>query len=332
MFILDNEVLLITESEVIKILTMEDTLESVEEAFSEKARGHVQMPPKTYVTFEKYCGDFRTMPSFLETLDIAGVKVVNAHPNNPRLYDKPTVMATIMLIDPRSGTLLSIMGGTHITAMRTGAASGLATKYLAGPSSRILGLIGTGAQSRTQLLAISKVINLNEVRAYDVSKEALSKFVKETEEEYNVKVTSCKSVDECVKNSDVICTLTPSTSPIVKKEWVHPGMHINAIGADASGKQELDPTILKTSKIIVDDLHQTLHCGEINVPISQGILREEDIYAELGEIIIGTKPGRLHSEEITVFDSTGISLQDISTAHKVFKKAKAEKIGKWITL
>jgi alanine dehydrogenase len=257
---------------------------------------------------------------------------VNAHPNNPSLYRKPTVMATIMLIDPQSGTPLSIMGGTHITAMRTGAAGGLATKYLAEPSSRTLGLIGTGAQSRTQLQAIHQAINLTEVRAYDVMGEALSKFVRETREQYEVKVTPCRSVDECLRTSDVICTLTPSTSPVVKKAWIHPGMHINAIGADAPGKQELDPMILKISKIIVDDLVQTLHCGEINVPVSQGILREEDIYAELGEIIIGAKPGRTHSEEITVFDSTGISLQDISTAHTVFKKAKTKKIGKWMAL
>lgn len=156
---LDSRILLINEQEVAKILTMDKTLDAVKEAFMEKGCRQVQMPSKVYITFKKFNGDFRVMPSFLENLDAAGVKIVNVHPNNPRLYGKPSIKATIVLIDPRSGAPLSIMGGTYITAMRTGAASGLATKYLARENSKILGLVGTGVQARTQLKAISKVIS-----------------------------------------------------------------------------------------------------------------------------------------------------------------------------
>ncbi|MFH0896639.1 MAG: alanine dehydrogenase [Candidatus Bathyarchaeota archaeon] len=328
----DSGILLINEREVAEILTMEETLDAVKEAFMAKGYGQVQMPSKVYVTFKKYNGDFRVMPSYLENSDAAGVKIVNVHPNNPRIYGKPSVMATIVLIDPRTGAPLAIMGGTYITAMRTGAAGGLATKYLAKENSKILGLVGTGVQARTQLQAISKVLSLEEVRVYDIIGDALNKFIEETKEKYEISVSRCRSVHECIKNADVVSVTTPTTSPIIKNEWIRSGTHINAIGADAPGKQALDPNILKNSKIIVDDLNQAIHSGEINVPFSQGMLREDDIYAELGEVIVGDKAGRVRDDEITVFVSTGLSLQDVSTAITVFRKAKAENMGNWITL
>ena len=311
---------------------MEETLDAVEEAFREKGYGRVQMPPKVYVSFKKYNGDFRVMPSYLEYFDIAGVKMVNVHPNNPQLHGKPTVMATIMLIDPKTGTPLSIMNGTSITAMRTGAASGLATKYLARTNSKMLALIGTGVQARTQLQAINAVLNLDEVKAYDVSKEALTRFIEEVKEKYEIKISPGENIEECVKCADVISVSTPTTYPIIKHAWVKNGTHINAIGADAPGKQELDPMILKNAKIVVDDLTQAVHSGEVNIPISQGFLKVEDIYAELGGIIIGDKPGRIHDDEITVFVSTGLSLQDISTATQIYKIAMEKGLGTWITL
>lgn len=323
---------MLNEREVAGILTMEETLDAVEDAFREKAFGRVQMPPKVYVTINKYNGDFRSMPSYFEKREIAGIKVVNVHVNNLKLYNKPTVMATIILIDPKSGAPISIMSGTYITAMRTGAAGGIATKYLASKNSTVLGLVGTGAQARTQLSAISKILNLKEIRAYDKSKESLNKFIKEVEKQYPIRVSLCKNIEECVKNSDVVSTLTPSASPIIKNGWINNGTHINAIGADAPGKQEVDPLILKKAKIIVDDLEQCIHSGEINIPLSNGILKKEDVYAELGEVIIGNKPGRVRDDEITIFDSTGLSIQDISTAARVFTKARVKKIGKWITI
>jgi alanine dehydrogenase len=326
-----NEILLLSEEDVINVLTIDDALEAVENAFREKGRGTIQMPPKIYVNFAKYEGDFRSMPSYFENLDIAGIKVVNAHPNNPRLYGKPTVMATIILLDPRNGVPLSIMSGAYLTAMRTGAAGGLATKYLARKNSKVLGLVGTGVQAKTQFQAINEVITLDEIRCYDITDETLKSCCREIEN-CGINVIPCKSIQECIELADVISTTTPVNSPIIKADWIRNGVHINAIGADAEGKQELDPEILKKAKIIVDDMNQALHSGEVNVPLSQGIIVEQDIYAELGEVVVGNKQGRLNDLEITIFDSTGLSLQDVSTAAKVFEKAKAKNVGKWITL
>jgi alanine dehydrogenase len=318
---------LISEADVQNCLTMDDVLQGVEDALREKGFNRVQMPPKTYIFFKKYHGDFRTMPSYLEGPDIAGVKVVNVHPNNPRTHHVPSVRATILLIDPKTGAIFAIMGGTTITAMRTGAISGLATQYLSQKEATSLALVGAGTQARTQLAAISKIRKLRSVRVYDTNDEATQGFIEETEGHYPFTITTAPSVEECVTGADIITTITPVTAPIIKDAWISPGTHINAIGADAPGKEELDPAILKRATIVVDDLHQAAHSGEINVPLTRGLITMKDIHGELSEIIIGKKRGRTAHDEITVFDSTGLSLLDVATAWIVYQRAQEKTLG-----
>ena len=325
-----DEVLLIREEEVKDLLSMQETIETVEETFRVKGPGKTQMPPKTYLTFDKYQGDLRVMPSYLETLDSAGVKVVNVHPHNPIRYGMPTITGLIILVNPKNGAVTSIMDGTYITGMRTGAAAAVATKYLARKNSKILGLVGAGVQARMQLLAISKVLKLEEVRVWSLPESTMDAFISEAEKIYDLKFHRSLGCEECVKEADVISTVTPSTAPIVKCAAIAPGTHINAMGADAPGKEELDPKILMKAKVVVDDLTQARHSGEINVPIKKRILRVKDIYGELSEIIIGRKEGRASEEEVTVFDSTGLSLLDVSTATLVYNKARAKGIGAWL--
>jgi alanine dehydrogenase len=329
---LDKVISLISEDDVKNTLTMDDALQAVEEALCEKGFNRVQMPPKTYIFFKKYEGDFRTMPSYLEGPDIAGVKVVNVHPNNPRTYHTPSIMATILLIDPKTGAVFAILGGTTITAMRTGAISGLATKYLARKESTTLAIVGAGTQARTQLSAISKILNLRTVRVYDKNDEAMKRFIEEAEERYPFTITSSNSVEDCVTDADVISTTTPVTAPIINDAWISPGTHINAIGADAPGKEELDPEILKRATIVVDDLEQAAHSGEINVPLSTGMITMKDIQGELCEIVVGKKTGRTSKEEITVFDSTGLSVLDVATAWMVYTRVQEKKLGSSIFL
>lgn len=325
-------VLLIRDSEARSLLNMNVVLELVEKAFREKALGRVQMPPKTYLYYKKYDGDLRTMPSYLETLDISAVKVVNVHPNN-KDHGLPSIMATILLIDPKTGGIVSIMDGTWITAMRTGAASGIATKYLARKDSKSLGLVGLGVQAITQLMAITKVIHIEEVRVFDISLKAKDKFVQKIEKEYRgIKVITAKNVKDAILNVDIAVTTTPAKAPIVKNEYISPGTHINAVGADAPGKEELDPLIIKRSKVVVDDIEQACHSGEINIPLRKGIIKSEDIYAELGEIIVKKKLGRENNGEVTVFDTTGLAILDAITADFVYKKAVQNNCGENIEL
>lgn len=329
---MSGEILLISDEQVKKLLSMEDTIATVEDTFMAKGLGKTQMPPKTYLTFERYDGDVRVMPSYLESLDSAGVKVVNVHPKNPAKYGIPTVMAVIILVDPKNGAVIAIMDGTYITAMRTGAAAAVATKYMARKGSKTLGLVGAGVQARWQLLAISKILKLEEVRVWSLPESSIDAFIRDEEKLYDFKLYPCRSCEECVSGVDVISATTPSTVPVIDRKWVLPGTHINAMGADAPGKEELDPKILLESRIVVDDLTQAIHSGEINVPISKGIINERNIYGELSEIVNGKKTGRESDEEITVFDSTGLSLLDVSTATQVYNRAKKNNVGTLIRL
>lgn len=319
------KVLLLSRAEVEELISMRETIEAVEEAFRAKGLGKAQMPPKSYIFFNRYEGDFRVMPAYLEDTEAAGVKIVNVHPQNPRKHGIPTVMATIVLLDPRTGAPLAIMDGTTITNVRTGAGGAVAAKYLARKDSRVVAMIGAGVQARFQLLALNEIFKIEEVKISNRTEKNAKRYVSEMEKRFdtNMKITDTK---EAVRDADIIVTTTPVKSPLVMNEWIPEGVHINAIGADAPGKQELDPKILKRAKIIVDDWEQAFHSGEINVPLLKGMLTHDEIYAELGEIISGEKPGRTSPDEITVFDSTGLAVQDIATDWVVYKKAK--KMGK----
>lgn len=326
-------VLFLNSSDVQGLVSMGDAIKVVEEAFREKGLGRVQMPPKTYVFLPKHEGDFRVMPAYLEEMDVAGVKIVNVHPKNPVLHGLRTVMAVVELLDPRTGAPLCIMDGTWLTSLRTGAAGGVAARLLARRDSRNVAIVGAGAQARMQLMALHLVLeSIVSVKVFDIVRENSLRFAEEMSNRLGLKVDVASSVEEAVKKADVIVTVTPSRKPIVMNEWVGDGVHINAIGADAPGKQELDPRILKRAKVVVDDLEQASHSGEVNVPISRGQLSIDDIYAELGDIVTGKKPGRESADEITVFDSTGLAIHDIAVAWVVYKRALERNVGMWLTL
>ena len=325
--------LLLTDNEVKDLLQISEVINSVEIAFREKGLNRIQMPAKIYLNFNKEQGDLRSMPAFLDKLEISAVKIVNVHPNNPSRYKIPTVMATIILIDPKTGFPLSIMGGTTITNMRTGAAGAIAVKYLAKENCKRIGFIGAGIQARTQLLAILSLIDTIEgIKVWSRTKESMLAFINEAKKKYVKKYRffSAQSIKEATSEVDLIITTTPSMIPLVKKSMLSPGVHINCIGADASGKQELDPKILTKAKIVVDDWNQAAHSGEINVPLHSGLIDRSNVYCELGEIVAGLKPGRTNNSEITVFVSTGLAIQDAVTAQLVFEKAKGKKIGELI--
>jgi len=325
--------LLLTEKDIHQLLSIDEVIEVVELAFKEKGLGQVQMPAKSYLFYTKYHGDLRIMPSYFEGSDISAVKIVNVHPKNPVKHNLPTVMATIILVDPKSGAPLAIMGGSWITAMRTGAAGGVAVKYLARTGSKVIGIVGAGVQARTQLMALKGVLKrIEEVRVTDIVKVATEKYSKEMNEKLGVNVRAVNNVKEAVKGADIVVTVTPSRSPIVKSTWIGPGAHINAIGADALGKEELDPELLKRAKIVIDDWKQASHSGEINVPLAKGMITRENIWGEIGEVVAGLKPGRTSSDEITIFDSTGLAIQDAVTAELAYKKALAKGVGLHIDL
>lgn len=327
------ETLILGDGEVRALINIEEAIKVIEEAFKEKNLGKIQQPLKSYLFYEKYNGDHRFMPAYLEKLNISGIKIVNTHPENRKKYGLPTVAGIIVLTCPETGAILAIMEATWITLIKTAAASAVATKYLARKDAETLGLVGAGLQALVHLEALNHVINLNKVKIWSRKKETINKFIEYVVERYpNIEFTAVETVKEAVENNDVIATLTPSRHPLVKEEWVKPGTHINAIGADAPGKQELDSSILKKAKIVVDDLEHSSYSGEINVPLTQGLISKEDVYGEIGEIILGEKLGRISLDEVTVFVSTGIAVQDIAVAETVYRKALTQGFGLKVNL
>jgi alanine dehydrogenase len=304
--------LILDKKTVSALLDMKTTIKAVEQAFCDWTEGKGTMPSKSYLSLEK--GDFRAMPAALP--GAAGVKWVNVHPQNPS-RGLPTVMAVLIYSDPDTGYPLAIMDATDITAFRTGATAAIAARNLARPDSHILGIIGAGRQSYTQITAHAELFNIDLVRVYDVNPAPVERLI-----EHFPQFKIVRSPIEEVAASDIVCTLTPARKPVLKKAWLRPGTHINAIGADAAGKEELEPAVLKAAMVVVDDLKQAASSGEINVPISQGLYSPGEIYSTLGEVIAGKKAGRKDPQAITVFDSTGVAIEDIAIAKLVYEAAK----------
>jgi len=318
--------LVLTGEEVMQVLDMDLALAAAREAFRAYGEGRVNMPPKAYLTLA--LGDFRAMYGeiFLPEAHVCGLKWVNVHPGNP-LQGLPTVMAKVVLNDPDTGLEWADMDGTFITNYRTGAAGGVAAEVLSRPDAARLGVIGAGEQARTQIWAIMKVRPIQEIIICDCARARAQTLRDEMAAHYPVPVRLAPDSRETALAADILVTVTPSEAPLVMRDWVRPGTHINAIGADAKGKQELDPAILKAARVVVDDWAQASHSGEINVPLSKGDITPDQIYGSLGEVVAGKKPGRQTPEEITVFDSTGLVIQDLALGLAIFNRAQERGLG-----
>ena len=304
--------LLLNQKAIQGLLDMPEIIGVVEQAFRDWAEGKGSMPSKAYLVVDE--GDFRAMPAALP--GAAGIKWVNVHPRNPS-HGLPTIMAIIIYNDPQNGYPLAVMDAADITAYWTGATSAMASKYLARRDSHTLGIIGAGRQAYTQIQAHAHLFDLRLIKVFDISREATQKLHKSFPD-YPLKECSLEETAA----ADIVCTLTPSHVPFLKRKWILPGTHINAIGADAEGKEELEPAILKEAVVVVDDLRQASAAGEINVPVAKGLFAVDEVYGTLAEIIVGEKQGRKDKDAITVFDSTGVAIEDVAVAKLIYEKAK----------
>jgi alanine dehydrogenase len=305
-------------------------VDAVEAAFAAHARGETVMPAKSYVDLPRYDGDFRSMPAYLraDDWDAAGLKWVNSHPENQRRHGLPTVMATMLYADPETGFPLAVMDGTTLTTKRTGAAAAVATDRLAVRNATTLGLVGAGVQAGAQLDAILTVRPIETVIVADADPERARAFVEAVGDRIDARTGSIPEAAAC----DVVSTTTPVRDPIVDAGVVGDRTHVNAVGADAPGKHELDDDLLAAATIVVDDREQCTHSGEINVPYAAGRLTDADVHAALGEVVIGETSGRPDADGVTVFDSTGLAVQDVATARVVYERAVAAGAGAGIDL
>ncbi|KYH27121.1 alanine dehydrogenase [Halalkalicoccus paucihalophilus] len=313
------QTLLLNGDDVAENARLSELIPAIEDAFAAYERGDAQMPPKSYIDLPQYNGDFRSMPAYLDagSWDAAGIKWVNVHPDNPADHELPTVLGTMIYSDPETAVPLAIMDGTELTMQRTGAAAAVATDHLAVEDAGSMGIIGAGVQAYTQLEAIAEVRPIERVVISDLDEERVERFVSEFSDRFDVSGGSIEEAASC----DVLSTVTPVEEPIVSREAVGEYTHINAMGADAEGKHEIADEVLLDAKLVIDDHAQTTHSGEINVPYNAGVLGDEDIHAAIGEIVVGDEEGRTPEDGVTVFDSTGLAIQDVAAAHVVYEHA-----------
>jgi alanine dehydrogenase len=318
--------LILNKTEVASVLEMKDCIAVIEQAFVELSGGTAVLPLRIGITPPE--GLSLYMPAYLKKMEALACKVVTVYKNNPSKHNLPTTIGKVLLQDPATGDVICIMNGGYLTAVRTGAASGVATKYLARKDTeQVAGILGAGVQAKMQLWAVCEARNISRAFVYDISDEAADTFIAEMGLKLNLEIIKVKTAEEILR-TDIICTATSSSSPLFDGNKVQEGSHINAIGSHTPNARELDSAIVRRSKFIGDSREACFkEAGDIMIPVSAGEILESHFYAELGEIITGQKQGRMNDKEITLFKSNGLAIQDAATAKLVYEKAIAAGIG-----
>jgi ornithine cyclodeaminase/alanine dehydrogenase len=324
--------LILNRDDVISVLKMNDCMNAVEKAFAELANGTAVLPLRIGITPPD--GLSLYMPAYLKEMKALACKVVTVYKNNPSKHNLPTTIGKVLLQDPETGDVKCIMDGGYLTAVRTGAASGIATKYLARKDKgQVAGIFGAGVQAKMQLKAVVLARDIKYILVHDVIVESVDKFIKELSGQLNIEIKKAGSPIDILEQADIICTATSSATPIFDGVRIKEGTHINGIGSHTPGARELDSAIIKRSKFIGDSRAACFsEAGDIMIPLKNKEITEDHFYAELGEIITGKKPGRANEKEITLFKSNGLAIQDAATAKLVFDKAVEKGIGKEISI
>ncbi|MFW9959041.1 MAG: ornithine cyclodeaminase family protein [Candidatus Odinarchaeota archaeon] len=327
-----DDILLLSRSEVHECLSMKDAISAVRVAYSAYAKGRVQMPAVQHLDVHRFNGEVDIKSGFIEDFRLIGTKIASGFYDNVK-KGLPPGIAIIVLLELETSMPLAIMDGSHITAYRTGAAGAVAASVLARKNSTRVGILGAGTQGRMQLIALKELFDIQHAKVWDIEPDMARRYVEEMSTTLSIDIQAVDSPEKIVTDADILVTATPSRKALIQASAVHDGLHINAIGADGPGKQELDPYIMThASKIVVDSLSQCVQIGEIQHAISLGLIHKEDIHAEIGEILNGDKIGRENDDELTVFDATGLSAQDIAAAKMVLDRAREKGLGKQINL
>jgi alanine dehydrogenase len=312
--------LFLSDQDIEKHLTMKETIETVEQAFKEYAKGNVVLPTRSTIMIPKHNGSISFMPSYLTELEAQATKIISIYPDN-REKGLPTTVAWIVVNDPKTGMVQAFMDATYLTAMRTGAITGVAAKYLAPKDSKTVAIFGAGVQGRTQTWAACTVRDIEKVYVFDLYPEARKRFAEDMSEKLGIEVIPAVSGEEACRDADIVLTATTSPRPVLKREWLKEKVHVSAIGAFYPDWRELDTATVAESKLVIDDMEGIeLEAGDILIPIEEGTITWDHVHAELKELVSGEKVGRTSEDTVTVFKSVGIAIQDSSVANLVLKK------------
>jgi ornithine cyclodeaminase len=327
-----DKVLIANQREVTQLLPMAECIDVMTETLQALAAGQALLPLRTMMVLPDGENLMGLMPSYLANIQSLGVKVISAFPCNfGSEYD--THQGVVILFDAQYGVLRAILDGTSITAIRTAAVSGVATRLLAREDAGDLTLIGAGTQAHTHLEAMKCIRKLRRVRVYSLPLDGAYAFAERESKRHGIRVEVKETAREAVEGADIICTTTTARDPVLKGEWVAPGAHINAVGAYSPSTRELDSQAVAQARLYVDRKESTLHeAGEFLIPKSEGRFGDEHIVGELGEVLSGKVPGRLSPGEITLFKSLGIAIEDLAAAHHVLQKARQTSLGLWVEI
>jgi alanine dehydrogenase len=323
--------LLLSRTEVADLLSIEEYIAAVERVFQLYGEGKTQ--PPGILGVHAHDGGFHIKAGLLELDRSFFAAKINANfPQNAKRFGLPLIQGAVFLADAQNGYPLAIMDSMEITIRRTGAATAVAAKYLARLDSKSILVCGCGNQGRVSVQALSKIFSLEQVFAYDIDDSRAQRFANELSAELKIAVETTSDLAEAMKRSDICVTCTPSTRFFLKQEYAQPGTFIAAVGADSEAKQELEPALLAQNKTVVDIVDQCASIGELHHAIASDLMSKQNVHAELGEVVAGIKPGRTSSDEIIIFDSTGMALQDVIAASTVYQNAIEKEIGRILDL
>ncbi len=321
--------LLLSRKDIESFFTMKMCMESVEKAFAGLARGNANMPQRTLIALPKKSGLALFMPAHIQDLGALGAKVVTVYHENAKKHNLPAVLGTILLLDEDTGFPIAIMDGGFITAMRTGAVSGVATKHMARSEAPVAMVFGTGVQAFTQVLAIHEARPLRKLLTWSLDGEETRKaFAAKVTEKIGVPVEMVQAPDGAVRQADIVALATSAADPVVDGSWLRPGTHINGIGSHTPKMRELDTLSVQRSRVVCDLTDACkAEAGDLIIPAQTGDWSWDKVAGDLGDVILGKVPGRTSPEDITLFKSVGLAIQDVSAAKAVYDEARQRGIG-----
>lgn len=324
--------LILNRDQVRDLLDMRAAIDAVEGALVEFSAGHAVMPVRVVTSVPAHGGIVLGMPAFLGQTNALGTKIVTVYKDNPS-KGLPTILAVVVVNDPATGKVEAIMDGGYLTAVRTAAASAVGTKYLARKDAKVVGILGTGVQGESHLWAMREVANVERAVIYNRSRAKAEKFRDEQSRRFDMPIEIVEGEEAVCRASDILILATTATTPVIKCEWLKPGVHINAVGSHSPPARELDTDTVCRARIVVDSREANLkESGDLLIPMSEGKLAAEQFQDEIGEVAAGKKPGRRSDDEITIYKSVGIAIEDVATGDLVLRRAREKGIGTQVEL
>jgi alanine dehydrogenase len=326
------EITVLNQDEVRELLPMDECVDVMEAALASLARGEVLLPLRQITWLPDGRSALATMPAYAGHLGAVGVKVITVFPGNEGT-ELDAHQGAVLLFETERGRPLLLCDATEVTAIRTAAVSGVATKHLARDDARDLAILGSGTQAHSHLAAMLAVRDVRGVRVWSRTDERARAFAERESQARGLRIEVVSTAEEAVGDADIVCTTTSAREPVLRGEWLAPGTHVNAVGFSGREGREVDTEVITRARLYVDRRESAVNeKGDVVIPLEEGAINEDHIVGELGEVLTGSAPGRSSPEEITLFESAGLAVEDLASAHHLYEKAKEKGIGTRVEL